>query len=887
MKTNLKFTLPMLALAATTTLISCSDNDIEIDEFAAPDPSKALIEFTSNDGNIAHRAALATRAGNLISFGGETKIAMRIKSEGKTETDIRYTVTEMKAEPATTCTDNMHKTAAGKVGDVQNAHDHVSYLDAASYRYWDDAFGRDGKLSIYAIAVPGKTDVELKTKLKGIKNGDSDTFNKGTKVSDTNPNWFTESTEDETFTWTLETTEQTGSTIAGQDICYSYNIRTRDAGDEKEKGVYRFFNNNGTWIFNEMKAGRLQWTPKTTDANETVGKFDQGHLIFHHALSKVTIHLKEAENTKDGVIDNKGFDNTINTDFQFASGTNVTLIDFPYENVFDLSKGDWKAYNGADNKHGNITKLQETTTVDTDGNPTNPITTRTVTGLVVPGKVLKDDTKNALHFVIDDNDYYVTCDQIATAIQTYYGEHLADGTTANPKYNATLAGFTTMKQGEHYEINITVAKTKIENITAQLVDWETVTSDPINPTNDYIKVSLEERKTSGEFDKYYNSEDDKYKFDIYRKASTKSALSTNYDSYVNDYNAFADYEWATGYTGDDNKASGKSFTSGNVWDTKWTWPNNLTYYHLRVAGNNNATSTTGSTPEVKQKTSTINGDYFEIKGGALYSLDYFDAIWGAPFTDVKTNGVNNETTSEKFVYTADNGFDKKSKDSDDKVTWSQIYKAIGATSDKINMMLFHMTSQITVNVTTTTGTDKVVLRTGVGSETDPYTQTKVEILRFYQNGTVLMGNGKVDVTGDITNEQKISFADHTEETTSNGAISTFKYGVVPQILNRFTSGTDGNSYKVGLRITTPDGNQYVIQDISEVYGEVSNTNLQIPYADSKTAESKTLYKINRWYPGYKYTYTVTIKKTGIESITAQLVDWETVKGDLGTITLEK
>ena len=46
------------------------------------------------------------------------------------------------------------------------------------------------------------------------------------------------------------------------------------------------------------------------------------------------------------------------------------------------------------------------------------------------------------------------------------------------------------------------------------------------------------------------------------------------------------------------------------------------------------------------------------------------------------------------------------------------------------------------------------------------------------------------------------------------------------------------------------------------------------------------YIIDAWYPNYKYTYNVTIKKTGIDHITAAVVDWETVTGDLGTIDLE-
>ena len=109
--------------------------------------------------------------------------------------------------------------------------------------------------------------------------------------------------------------------------------------------------------------------------------------------------------------------------------------------------------------------------------------------------------------------------------------------------------------------------------------------------------------------------------------------------------------------------------------------------------------------------------------------------------------------------------------------------------------------------------------------------------------------------------------------------------MVTQTLNRET-GTNTETGKVGLRITTPDGNQYVIEDISTVYASVSDTHLKIPYTETSVSGSDTKYKINRWYPGYKYTYTIRITKKGIDKITAQLLDWETVTSDDIDIDLE-
>ena len=49
---------------------------------------------------------------------------------------------------------------------------------------------------------------------------------------------------------------------------------------------------------------------------------------------------------------------------------------------------------------------------------------------------------------------------------------------------------------------------------------------------------------------------------------------------------------------------------------------------------------------------------------------------------------------------------------------------------------------------------------------------------------------------------------------------------------------------------------------------VSETNIKNPY----TANGN---KIDRWYPGFKYTYTFILKKKGID-IKVTILDWETV-----------
>ena len=852
MKTFNKSILSIFALA-TVVMASCSDNDTWNEE-NGPDPSKELISFSSQDGQIGTRAVFE---GTSAGFSAETKIVMRIKAEINNEltgfptptTDkdkTRYTRTV--AVASTKKSDDEHSVLNETHSDVSFPSNSPHY-----YRYWDDAWGRFSKLSVFAVAIPGYTtsDVLSDNILAGIDgcSGDETVTNKtndAKKVSDINTKWFTE-TENEKCEWEVPTTEQTHDTNAEYDLCYSNNIQMGG-----KKGVYQYsWDVNNKWVLtgNKVHDGQLQWRPKETGS--TNGKFDEGNMVFKHALCKVTIELTEGT----------GFNNSSTDDFNFKknveTSTNVELLNFPYKGKLNLLDGNW-----SDIIYGTISKLQETTNVDGNNKPTQPTTVRTVTGLTLPGKNLYNDTNNSLHFNIDDNDYYITGKTIANAIQYYYKE--------NPSAEGAdeLKDFSVMKEGHHYLIKINVNKSEIKNVTAQLIDWEQVQSTPIDPSNAYIKISLKGNSNSGA------TITDNNKFNIYRKSSPYTGEEPGYDNYETAYNKFEDYQWDKGYEGTSPLETDKN----NVWDTGWNWPNNKTYYHLRITGDNGDNT---SLPTLNTNSDT-QYDYFTIYGDALSGTsltesdqskqtNYHDYIWGAPFTE----------TNDKLSYSITNGFDGKA--SENNSGKHQIYKAIGATKDEIKMMLFHMTAQVSFNITTTTGDNKVTLRSG---NEGSYKQTKVEILRFYQQGKVYMGTGKVEATNSTTNAQQISFSQYTDEKDSKGAISSHTFGVVPQTLNRGTSTETGNEYKVGLRITTPDGNQYVIEDISTVYAStVTENDIKNPY-QAETSGSEKKYKIDRWYPGYKYTYTIRITKKGIDNITAQLLNWETVKSDDIDINLE-
>ncbi len=770
-----KYTLSMVALCGA--LASCSDETTSGGN-ANNNDGKELIALSGNDNGVT-RAAL-TRAG--FSTTDDTKVVMRIKAEDKNKSGT-YTAARF--------------TEATATAGVETTEDKIQLskltYDANQARYWDDAFGRNSKLTIYAFAIPGKTNAELPTWAK----------TDWQKVDpSTNPNWYI-GTEYTTVTWSVSTT-QTAENMAEKDLTYSNNISENGKG-----GRYTYQYENNTWVEKKFDNGPLTWTAKA--AGETTGKFDKGHLVFNHALAWIEINLKESN----------GYDTSSAGDFQWtntATGQNITLKGFNTSGKFNVATATWSDMTS----NVDITKMDE-----------NAVTAsaRQLYAYVLPGTDLYNTSTNVVEFEIDNSKYYVTGKQIAEAIQNYYK------TTGINDANATeYQSFNTIKAGKHYVINLNVAKKGIEKITAAIVDWETVNSNDADAKNTYAEFKLDDRGTNNALGSGSDS-----KFNLYRATLTASDYITGTTE--------PNYAWNTGY-GD---AAGKEWNdTKKVWNSKWYWDNNKTYYHFRAAG----ADAIGDASSVAITTDGTNGDYFAIKSGALSGSDYKDYIWGAPFN---MNYDNTNSTYNNFTYSTTNGFDGTG-------TSHQLSQAIGATDSQINMLLFHMTSQITVNVKTTTDDNNKVTLDGT---------TKVEILNFLPNGKVLMGNGLVTTTSTDREDATMTTGAYTTETTSEGAKVVCTYGIVPQALT-YTGGT------IGLRITTPDGNQYVVSDLSKCTATVTNKNLVNPY----TLSSGVNYVIDAWYPGYQYTYNITIKKTGIERITAAVVGWETVEGDNIDIDLE-
>lgn len=791
MKKYLNYTLTALALVA---LMACSDEASSTSSGTTPTPEggKTLIAF-SQEGS-----AMSTRAMTRSGFTANTKVVMRIKAQGAAATDVRFAQVVATASAETTVADACN-TGYGLAG----THSHLTYA-ADQERYWDDAFGRDSKLTVYAVAVPNKSVTD---------NIIADNMLDQASPTTVSPGWYTVASEKTKIDWQVSTI-QTADTRSIEDLAYSNNIK---AGESVNKGCYRQTWDGSDWK-KSMELGQMIWQSKDPDdASVTVGQFDKGHLAFKHALSWLTIVLKEGS----------GFNNASATDFawtkdQAGVDQNITLKGFPTSGQLDLSNGAWSATTSS-----NITQLHDVTTI-----PVAAQTTRQLEAYVLPGTELDNNANNVVEFEIDNAKYYVSGDQIAEAIKANYS-------TTSP-----YASFTTIEAGKHYIVNLTVSKKGVSNVTAAILDWETVNSSDATPNNVYCTFTFEDRGT-----KLGSTEG--AKFDLYRAEKTATDYITGTTT--------ANYEWTTGYS---TTPATKSYDTDHWKTTDWFWPNNLTYYHFRAAGTGESASGYATIT-----TDVTNGDYFAIKSGTISGSDYKDYVWGAPFTY-----VNN---AYKIKYDNTNGFTYKEDG-----TTKQISPALGATNSQINMLLFHTTSQIIVNVKTTTGTDKVTLYDNTKPEGQQL--TKVEVLNFLADGKVLMGTGAVSTTS-TSRTAAATFTNGTytaESGTTPAQVTGSSFGIVPQALS--WGGGTPLTETIGLRITTPDGNQYLVKDLSTCTATVTTTNLVNPY----TLSSGSLYSITSWYPHYTYNYTVTLKQAGVSNITAAVLSWESVTGDLGTISLE-
>lgn len=518
MKTKVLFRSMLAATALVTA--ACSDNlkdDVEV-----TDPSsKTAIAFVGQDNS-----AVRTRAG----FQATTLIAMHIRST-KDAGNIRET-----------------RTWANALKDNDLDASSYSVIEAPSgdnVRYWDDAYGRAAQLSVFAIAVPGQTTVKNNNKtLTDLLDGNN-TWNAG-KLS-------------ESIEWTLSTDQSVSGVMADEDLIYSNNIRNGGEGGAKS---YNYTSAGYT----DINDGMLKFRLKDGNFQDGPGKFDQGNLKFDHALSRITINLIKGTGYGDG-------------SFDFASGTNVKILDFPTSGTLNLEDGSWTV-----SARDGITKMATTTLAAG--------ASYSLVAQVLPGHFIqKDDDTNVLEFIIDDNKYFVTEDMMFNSL---YNNPLANPSNSSTKLD--------LLNGRNYVFNITVGKSKIINVSATLEPWIDVTA--AHQTMDNSHISLDLFSSSGAAST---------NFDLYRLNDESAQINTG---------ASSDKNWNGNYT---DKASLSDAGSGK-WETTWFFENNKSFYHFRTVNENT----------VIKESDTDNDDYFEITSGDQAGHDYH---WGAPFISSTTSPI--------------------------------------------------------------------------------------------------------------------------------------------------------------------------------------------------------------------------------------------------------
>lgn len=819
-----------LFLLATFMLAACTDDAVDMMDENIPDDQKQSISFTLSERGSSK---LTRASGAHAGFMAVTDIVARFESFRSTEvggtpsTDLAYKRTTRTVLQA-------KKQADGK------DYSEVDYLVPDSIRYWDDAYGRYANISVYAVAVPGKQKTLTnngKTLEELVKYDKIGTETIGDKVSESNNRWRKNdnNAQSNRVDWTITYSGQSDSSIAAEDLCYSNNIQTSGTNG---RYVWNFNANPESYSpepngGDNHSNGLMHLALKSNTDKTSTGHFDKGHLVFNHALTRLTINFKAG----------KGFEGK---PFAFASGSNVKIMNVPVKGSLDIQNGKWIETETtlgtlpAANL-GTVGKMQEFTAPATGYQ-------HSLQAQFIPGYVFTsgNDT-NVLEYTIDDNTYYLTQGIIFRALtkgKDSSGNEIDinEGEILQVKGKDAIV----MGQGKNYVLNIVVNKTGIHDVTASLIDWVEVNAGEVAPQNSYIKIDVMENTSLACSN-----------FALYRLDDPTSVIIDSDANEPGNMNWYSKYEGPATLTVKEN----------NVWSTNWYWESNKSFYHFRTVNK-------GTT--IKQTTGTSAKDYFEVVSGQLEdnkdATGFNDYHWGAP--------MKKDATLKYDESAANTGFG------------AYIYPAIGSTNDAIHIIEHHMMSNIHIVLHTPTVTDEtnhilVVAGNGVALKDASGNTTTVELNRFYKNGTVEMGRGVVNpvtTEGSLTvsaainapatyfTKSDIEIGETTYNVDDVGKTNKYSYRVVPQSLNRGDDPAEADM--IGLTITTPDGNKYFIPELAIIKATTVGANNQHHTVDQP---------VTRWYPGYDYTYHIILHKAGIESITCSIVDW--VKVETGSIDI--
>lgn len=407
--------------ASLLTLAGCSD---EADN-AVSIADKHPIALTVGADAPVSRAVVTDGTGKTLeAFNDATDIWMIMQSDYVALSGNNSAPNEIdfKGSKTTTNCVTMGTTGAKTASDKEN----VVNFTADNTRYWDDAHARSSRLSIWAVAVPDVT-------------GDGSKW--GTKTAGT---WTTTLDADKTIAWEVPAA-QNAESMKNKDLCFSNNI----TGE------------------NRMKYG-------TTQAY----KFDQGKLIFYHALTKITIKLVEGD----------GFDKTSTSDFNL---NNITLNGFKLSGTFNVAQGEFTST-------GDVTAITSMSQVE------KTAADMTLEALVMPGAQL-GGTSEAVSLSLDGNAFSISSETLAASLRT----------ALDVDEHATIPA---LEAGKNYVFQFTVNKTGI-TVVATIAAWDKVEGTNYSPLINITEVYGQERTEHNDFAKDFSFYLSESKGDSYTKGT--------------------------------------------------------------------------------------------------------------------------------------------------------------------------------------------------------------------------------------------------------------------------------------------------------------------------------------------------------------------------------
>ena len=582
-----KYIIPLSIVAATFAASCSSDENLpqEIDN-----SMKTPIEFSMTDNTSSMNVGVSgvTRAG----FTSSTDMVVMMVAENVVVGNASASATARKSTITKAMASNEKSVTKdeGTYTYSEVTFDHTK----SEQRYWDDAYGRNTQLSIFAVAIKDKTN--------------SDKFNNLTASS-----WTDDSNISSAMSWPLNWTvtngsAQTETSINDEDLVYSNNIQSNGKSGKRE---YDFYSSQYKPVY-ELSDGRLAFQLKESGKADGPGKFNTGNLNFTHALSRITLKIKLAsEFGENALLDNN----------------EVKVLNMPYTGTLDVVTGQFTSTSTKDAIVMAPISYSET---EIKGQ----YMAQVLPGYKIAAEGKTDADKNMLQFKVvtkdgenikSQNIYYVTNKSVNNALK--------DNTNIDSSEKDENG--ITMAQGKHYILTITVGKTEIKDITATLVDWTNVEGTH-KQNNAYLTFT-------NSFASYTTSTNAK-DFDLYRLNDDSNTISTDGSHKV--------YNWGTGWSVD-NKATLNWDETNNKWTTNWFFEDNKSFYHFRTVGqveSGEGESKTYTTRTIH--TDATSGDYFDIEAGKTDGRYY----WGAPMVSGKdlkyspTYGYDYSDTDHHLFY---------------------------------------------------------------------------------------------------------------------------------------------------------------------------------------------------------------------------------------------